>query len=218
MGASDLEKVLTAINNVEPSPATVKTFNMLVSEIKNNKTAQRLHHVQLSKLAATVYELRIVELYDMVEELMVEAGLFKTDNYKAFPKFFKDASTGDVKHVSSYGFYTIAGKNKPILVKAGLIIDGEGSPYNVPVGFTSQNYRAYVTRGGGYFSHKITLFIMKMSAKVKQLFTKLKPVMHKVYVKVKPYVSFIWVYFVKTVKWVLDKTIAGLQKVRSKLG
>jgi hypothetical protein len=218
MGASDLEKVLAAVNNVEPSPAAVKTFNMLVSEIKNNNTAQRLHHVHLAKLASAVYELRIVELYDMVEELMVEAGLFKTDDYASFPKFFKDASTGDVKHVSSYGFYTIAGKNKPILVKAGLIIDGEGSPYDVPVGFTSQNYRAYVTRGGGYFSHKITLFIMKMSAKVKQLFTKLKPVMLKVYVKIKPYLTFIRVYFVKTVKWVLDKTIAGLQKVRSKLG
>lgn len=218
MGASDLEKVLTAISNVEPSPATVKTLNSLVSAVKTNDSARRLHVVQLSKLAAAIYELKIVELYDMVEELMVEAGLLKTEDYHGFPKFFKDVSTGDVKHVSSYSFYMMNDKNKPILVKSGLIVDGEGSPYNVPVGFTSQNYRVYATRGGGYFSHKITLFMMKMLAKVKQLFAKLKPVFIKIFNKVKPLLMFIWVRLVKILIWILDKTIIGLQKLRSKLG
>lgn len=218
MGASDLKNKLTTVNNVETSPVDAKTLNSLVSEMQNNNTSRRLHLSHLASLAAAIYELRIVELYDMVEELMVEAGLFKTDDYAVYPKLFKNASTGEVKHVSSYGFYTVTGKNKPTLIKMGLIVDGEGSPYNVPVGFTSQNYRAYVTRGGGYFSHKFTLFIMKMSAKVKQLFAKLKPVLKKVYVKIKPYVTFIWVYFVKIVKWLLDKTINVLQKLRTKLG
>lgn len=138
MDASKLDEILKAISNVEASPASVEVLNSIFSEVKSNSKAYRFHLIHLSRIASTVYELKLEELYGLMDELMLEAGLLKTEDYLGFSKFFKDFSSSNVKSVSSPAFYVSNETSEPTLIRMGIVIDGETSKGEVSAGDESQ--------------------------------------------------------------------------------
>ena len=120
----DLKKIFDAINSIEVSPASVDVFGKLFSEVKQNSKTHELHMIHVSRMASSVYDLKVEELYGLVDEIMVEAGLLKTDDYVKFPHFFKNFSSKSNPSVS-YSFYEETTEGSLKLIRSGKVFDVE---------------------------------------------------------------------------------------------